>query len=92
MFTTMMPYLLKKYENLLAFTCLYNNNIICIMAHLEVKPRSGSNWLIWLIIIIIVAVVAYFLWSGYADSKSTLTTKTDSTKTTTDSAATRPAK
>jgi uncharacterized protein (UPF0333 family) len=62
------------------------------MAHLEVKPRSRSNWLIWLIIIIIIAVVAYFLWSGYTDSKSTLITKTDSTKTTTDSAATRPAK
>jgi uncharacterized protein (UPF0333 family) len=62
------------------------------MAHLEVKPRSRSNWLIWLIIIIVIAVVAYFLWSGYNDSKSTLITKTDSTKTTTDSAATRPAK
>ncbi len=63
------------------------------MAHLEVKPRSRSNWLIWLIVIIIAAVVAYFVWSGYKDGKSVLITKTDSTKTTTtDSVTAQPAK
>lgn len=63
------------------------------MAHLEVKPRGRSNWLIWLIIIIIIAIAAYFVWNGYNDGKSVLITKTDSTKTTTtDSAAVRPAK
>jgi hypothetical protein len=63
------------------------------MAHLEVKPRSRSNWLIWLIIIIIVAVAAYLAWNKFGNQRSVLITKTDSTKTTTtDSVAAQPAK
>jgi hypothetical protein len=61
------------------------------MAHLEVKPKSRSNWWIWLIIVILIIAAAIYFFQGYSDGKLTVT-KTDTTKTTTDSAASRPAK
>ncbi|MGZ3765619.1 MAG: hypothetical protein ACXVB0_19545 [Mucilaginibacter sp.] len=35
------------------------------MAHLEVKPKSGSRWWLWLIIIIIIIVAAAFCYQQY---------------------------
>ena len=50
------------------------------MAHLEVKPRSRSNWVIWLIIIIWVVATAFVFWNQYGQGKITAshayTTKT----------------
>lgn len=42
------------------------------MAHLEVKPRTRSNWWIWVIIIIIILLAAgyYFLNSYKVGGKS----------------------
>lgn len=60
------------------------------MAHLEVEPKGRSNWWLWLIIIIIIIAIAAYFFKGYQDGK--MVSKTDSTKTTTDSLASRPAK
>jgi hypothetical protein len=54
------------------------------MAHLEVKPRSRSNWWLWLIIIIIVVVAAFFLWNKYGGGRI-LAAHSDTTKTVADS-------
>jgi flagellar basal body-associated protein FliL len=64
------------------------------MAHLEVKPRSRSNWWIWLIIVIVIIAAAYYFWSSYSGKGKIVVNRTDSPKTvtTTDSAATHPAK
>jgi hypothetical protein len=64
------------------------------MAHLEVRPRSRSNWWIWLIIVIVIIAAAYYFWSSYNGSGKIAGISTDSTKTvtTTDSTATHPAK
>lgn len=61
------------------------------MAHLEVKPRTRSNWWIWLIILIVLIAAAYYVWNSYYGNGRTLVSRTDSTTvTTTDS--THPAK
>jgi len=54
------------------------------MAHLEVKPRSRSNWWVWLIIIILVIAAAFFFWNQYGEGKI-IASHTDTTKTVTDS-------
>jgi hypothetical protein len=61
------------------------------MAHLEVKRKSRSNWLVWLIIIIIVIALAAFGYQRYYGGGNTVA-KTDSGKTTSDSVATHGAK
>ena len=54
------------------------------MAHLEVKPRSRSNWWVWVIVIIIIVVAAFFLWNRYGGG-NLLAAHSDTTKIVTDS-------
>jgi len=59
------------------------------MAHLEVKPKSGTPWWLWLLIAIIAIAILLFLLKGCGGKKTAATT--DSTITTTDSSSAKPA-
>jgi len=59
------------------------------MAHLEVKPKSGTPWWLWLLIAIIAIAILLFLLKGCGGKKTAATT--DSTTTTTDSSSAKPA-
>ena len=60
------------------------------MAHLEVKPKSGTPWWVWLLVAIIVIALLLFFLKG-CNSKSTILATTDSTSTKTDSSSTKQA-
>jgi outer membrane protein OmpA-like peptidoglycan-associated protein len=53
------------------------------MAHLEVKPKSGTPWWVWLLLALVVLGILYFLFRGNGND-STAVAATDSTSTTTD--------
>jgi len=59
------------------------------MAHLEVKPKSGTPWWLWLLIAIIAIAILLFLLKGCGGKKTAVAT--DSTTTTTDSTSAKTA-
>jgi outer membrane protein OmpA-like peptidoglycan-associated protein len=59
------------------------------MAHLEVKPKSGTPWWLWLLLAIVIIAILLFLLKGCNSKKNVVTT--DSTTTTTDSSSAKPA-
>jgi uncharacterized protein YpmB len=51
------------------------------MAHLEVKPRSRSNWWLWvMVVIIIIVLAAFYYFNNYSRGPITVA-RTDTTKT-----------
>jgi outer membrane protein OmpA-like peptidoglycan-associated protein len=52
------------------------------MAHLEVKPKSGTPWWLWLLLAIIALAILLFLFKGCGNKPKEVAT-TDSTSTTT---------
>jgi len=59
------------------------------MAHLEVKPKSGTPWWLWLLIAIIAIAILLFLLKGCGGKK--MAVATDSATTTTDSGSAKTA-
>ncbi|MEJ7559545.1 MAG: OmpA family protein [Pedobacter sp.] len=51
------------------------------MAHLEVKPKSGTPWWVWLLLALVALGILYFLFRGNGND-STAVAGTDSTGTT----------
>jgi outer membrane protein OmpA-like peptidoglycan-associated protein len=53
------------------------------MAHLEVKPKSGTPWWVWLLLALVALGILYFLFKGNGNDSAAVAA-TDSTSTTTD--------
>jgi outer membrane protein OmpA-like peptidoglycan-associated protein len=53
------------------------------MAHLEVKPKSGTPWWVWLLLALVALGILYFLFRGNENDSAAIAA-TDSTGTTTD--------
>lgn len=56
------------------------------MAHLEVKPKSGTPWWLWLLLVLIALAILLFFFKGCGNKTKTVTTTDSTTTTTTDSA------
>lgn len=58
------------------------------MAHLEVKPKSGTPWWLWLLLALIALAILLFLVKGCGNKSKEVAT-TDSTATTADTSSTK---